>query len=100
MILRRELELKHAGTIGSGGSKSLTTHNVETVILTKSSPGVVRKPSERFMRRVVRAKSKASNSERIRVSDLVNKLAQARQNESLNESEIFNGYRPGSEPGG
>ena len=60
----------------------------------------VRKPSERFMRSPVRAKSKASTSERIRLADLKERLtAQNDENVSNNsQSSRFRGYKPGQMP--
>jgi len=56
-----------------------------------------RKPSERFMRRPLYAKTKASRSERIRIADLKEKLVQDLGNKATdNAHSSFNGYRPGS----
>ncbi len=59
-------------------------------------PSAARKPSERFMRRSLQARSKASNSERFKIAALKEKM-----NElviELNDEEtVFNGYRPGRE---
>jgi hypothetical protein len=53
------------------------------------------KPSERFTRKPVHARSKASRSERVRVADLVSKLVDKPASE--NEQTKFNGYKPGPE---
>ena len=54
------------------------------------------KPSERFTRKPLRAKSKASSSERFRVSDLVNKLVENMGSDATENGQTnFNGYRPG-----
>jgi hypothetical protein len=54
------------------------------------------KPSERFMRKPLRARSKASQSERFRVADLVNKLVEKMTTETpVNEQTQFSGYKPG-----
>ena len=67
---------------------------VKTVMIT------ARKPSERFMRSPVRAKSKASTSERIRLADLKERLTeQADETVSNNsQSSRFRGYKPGQLP--
>jgi hypothetical protein len=58
--------------------------------------GVMRKPSERFVRRPLKAKSRASQSERIRVSALASSLQQKTQTEALQNGETkFKDYRPG-----
>ena len=54
-----------------------------------------RKPSERFASIPLTARSKASQSERMRVSDLVSKLEEKMDTGVVNEVEKFNGYRPG-----
>jgi hypothetical protein len=54
------------------------------------------KPSERFMRKPLRARSKASQSERFRVADLVTKLVKKMASETpVNEQTQFSGYKPG-----
>jgi hypothetical protein len=53
------------------------------------------KPSERFTRKPVHARSKASRSERVRVADLVSKLVEKPASETENEQTKFNGYKPG-----
>jgi hypothetical protein len=53
------------------------------------------KPSERFTRKPVQARSKASRSERVRVADLVSKLVDTKDAATENEQTKFNGYRPG-----
>lgn len=55
-----------------------------------------RKPSERFMRRSLQARSKASTSERYRIADLKEKLNDL-VIDKTNEASVFNGYRPGHE---
>lgn len=58
--------------------------------------GGARKPSERFMRKPIKARSRASNSERIRVADLVSELEKKMlTQESENGETKFKGYRPG-----
>ena len=52
------------------------------------------KPSERFMRKPLKARSKASLSERARVADLEKKLG---AQTPLNEPARFAGYKPGAE---
>ena len=59
-------------------------------------PSAARKPSERFMRRSLQARSKASNSERYRIATLKEKMNEL-VIETTNESTVFNGYRPGHE---
>ena len=55
-----------------------------------------RKPSERFFRRPIKAKSRSSQSERIRVAGLANELEQkARPDLMKNQESTFKGYRPG-----
>jgi len=55
-----------------------------------------RKPSERFMRKPIQARSRASQSERIRVADLVSELEKKmRSNCTENGETKFKGYRPG-----
>mgnify|MGYP000594083786 CR=1 FL=1 len=57
-----------------------------------------RKPSERFMRKPLQARSRASNSERFRVADLVSELEKKKiTDETLNGCQTFKGYRPGHE---
>jgi hypothetical protein len=56
-----------------------------------------KKPSERFMRKPLQARSRASHSERIRVADLVNGLEKNMRTDVTNDGETkFKGYRPGS----
>jgi hypothetical protein len=55
-----------------------------------------RKPSERFTRKAIQARSRASKSERVKVADLVDKLAQQMDTESIpNCRSKFSGYKPG-----
>lgn len=66
-------------------------------LMTKAEVVATRKPSERFMRKPLIAKSRASHSERRRVADLVNQLEQTKGNDGvLNEAVKFHCYRPGS----
>jgi hypothetical protein len=60
------------------------------------------KPSERFMRKPLQAKSRASRSERVRVADLVNKLVKKMDTETTDNAPTkFSGYKPGqSDPPG
>jgi hypothetical protein len=59
-------------------------------------PSSARKPSERFMRRSLQARSKASSSERFRIATLKEKMNEL-VIDMTNESTVFNGYRPGRE---
>jgi len=59
-------------------------------------PARVRKPSERFMRRPIQARSRVSKSERFRIESLKEKL-NTLVGEHTNEQTVFNGYRPGHE---
>lgn len=68
---------------GNSGNTTMSTH----------------KPSERFMRKPLKARSKASNSERVRVADLVNKLVEKVNTDAPDNGQTkFGGYRPG-QPG-
>lgn len=58
--------------------------------------GSARKPSERFMRKPIKARSRASQSERIRVADLVSELEKKIKDTENGETK-FKGYRPGHE---
>jgi len=71
-----------------------TNRKTKTVMIT------ARKPSERFMRSPVRAKSKASTSERIRLADLKERLTEQNDETVSNNSQSsrFRGYKPGSRP--
>jgi hypothetical protein len=63
---------------------------------TQADKGGARKPSERFMRKPLQARSRASQSERIRVADLVSELEKKmRTNCTENGETKFKGYRPG-----
>lgn len=54
-----------------------------------------RKPSERFMRKAVSAKSRASHSERLRLADLTKRLkATAKDEAALNEAMKLSCFRP------
>ncbi|HYF48841.1 MAG TPA: hypothetical protein VEJ63_05520 [Planctomycetota bacterium] len=54
------------------------------------------KPSERFTRKPLQARSRASRSERVRVADLVSKLGEnVNNNVPENGQTQFNGYKPG-----
>jgi hypothetical protein len=92
------------------GDAEIADKKSKTVLLVKSEinraaatmsntvPNTVRKPSERFMRKPLQARSRASNSERIRVADLVNGLEKKANTEVTNNGEQkFKGYRPGHE---
>jgi hypothetical protein len=59
-------------------------------------PKGIRKPSERFMRRPLQARSRVSKSERFRIEGLKEKL-NTLVVETTNEQTVFNGYRPGHE---
>jgi len=59
-------------------------------------PKSARKPSERFMRRQLQARSRVSQSERFRIDALKEKL-NSLMVETANEQNVFNGYRPGHE---
>lgn len=73
--------LEHAQSATAKGSATLTP---------------ARKPSERFTRKAIQARSRASKSERVRVADLVDKLAQKMDAEATpNCRTKFSGYRPG-----
>ena len=57
-----------------------------------------RKPSERFVRRCIEAKSRASHSERRRIADLAERLRKTAGNKAvLNEVKKLSCYRPGTE---
>ena len=85
------------------------TDKAETAILCKNAgaaavnttngkldESAARKPSERFMRKPLQARSRASQSERIRVADLVSELEKKmRTNCTENGEKKFKGYRPG-----
>ena len=81
-----------------------TVDKGETILLPKadcigqSQVGAAgKKPSERFMRKPLRARSRASQSERIRVADLVSGLEKNMRTDVTNDGETkFKGYRPGS----
>ena len=83
------------------------TDKAEAVILCKNGgtvnamngqhdKGGARKPSERFMRKPIKARSRASQSERIRVADLVSEL-EKKIKDTENGEMKFKGYRPGQE---
>ena len=59
-------------------------------------PRIARKPSERFMRKTLEAKSRASQSERFKLSVLKEAL-KAKSGDTTNEASVFNGYCPGRE---
>jgi len=54
------------------------------------------KPSERFMRKPLKARSKASLSERSRVADLAKTVTKMDKDLPLNCETQFGGYRPGA----
>ena len=65
---------------------------------TKAEVFAARKPSEKFMRKCIEAKSRASHSERRRLADLVERLRKTGGNKAvLNEVEKLSCYRPGTE---
>ena len=74
--------------------KECTAHHPGSQFLVV--PSAARKPSERFMRRSLQAKSKTSTSERFRMATLKEKMNEL-VIEMPNESSVFNGYRPGRE---
>lgn len=54
------------------------------------------KPSERFVRRPLKARSKASGSERVRLADLTDKLVNKIDTNAISNAQTqFSGYRPG-----
>ena len=54
------------------------------------------KPSERFMRRPLKARSRASGSERVRLADLTNKLVNKMDAKAISNAQTqFSGYKPG-----
>lgn len=59
-------------------------------------PRIARKPSERFMRKSLEAKSRASQSERFKLATLKEAL-KAKSSDTTNEASVFNGYCPGRE---
>lgn len=70
---------------------------IDRIHLSGSEGTSARKPSERFMRKPLQARSRASQSERIRVADLVNGLEKKMRTDVTNDGEKkFKGYRPGS----
>jgi hypothetical protein len=72
---------------------SVESWTAESMSVPRCTP---RKPSERFMRRPLQAKSRASQSERFRLATLKEKLNEL-VGENTNEQTVFNGYRPGQE---
>jgi len=76
---------------GKNVERSVRT-SAETRILKRDQDG--RKPSERFTRKPLTAKSRASQSERFKVADLVNKLEKDAV-QSANCEMKWNGYKPG-----
>lgn len=101
MILRRgKVEFDLQASMRSSGGADVPmekTNMAETTGMPKKKPTrmMARKPSERFACTPLTARSKASQSERMRVSDLVNKLEQKLDTEVVNETAKFKGYRPG-----
>jgi hypothetical protein len=71
--------------------------HVQAATAKGSATGTVsRKPSERFTRKAIEARSRASKSERVRVADLVEKLGQKMDTEANpNCRTKFSGYKPG-----
>ena len=99
MILRRlKLTLALVDNIRSALSLKPEVRCVIDESKTEKTAGKSgRKPSERFMKKALSARSRASISERIRMSDLVGKLVKdVDKNETLNEYSQFNGFRPGN----
>src|SRR5436853_345231 len=94
MILRRT----------PNGSPIIVEREIEEMSTSKRRKTAVmaaRKPSERFMRSPVRAKSKASTSERIRLADLTQRLSQDTGGAAIDNGEArFKGYKPGPLPPG
>jgi len=91
MILRQR---QSGGTLRPGAHKNADELGKKKT--GKFHPIASRKPSERFMRGAVRAKPKASNSERIRIADLKERLeGHGGENMEGNNHETFKGYRPG-----
>lgn len=65
---------------------------VERKVVVKES----RKPSERFLRRPLKARSRASGSERMRMLDLSSKLVNKIDITGVSNAHAqFNGYKPG-----
>ena len=84
---------KEAGTVIVGQAVP-----PDQVLTAKADVVAARKPSERFMRRPLKAKSRASRSERLRVEDLVDRLQDtAGKNGVLNGVMKLKCYRPGAE---
>ena len=75
---------------GEMDEMSTSKRRTKTVVIS------ARKPSERFMRTPLRAKSKASTSERIRLADLTQRLSDHKDDAAIDNGEArFEGYRPG-----
>ena len=67
----------------------------ETVLVAKVEVAAGRKPSERFVRKALCAKSKAHESERRRLADLASRLkGRPGRDGVLNEAMKLNCYRP------
>lgn len=65
---------------------------------TKADLLAARKPSERFVRKPIEAKSRASHSERRRLADLAERLKRTEGNKAvLNEMRKLNDCRPQAE---
>jgi hypothetical protein len=60
-----------------------------------AKPSRAHKPSERFTRGPLGAKSRASQSERFKLAGLKEKLNHLTGNTTNDENTVFNGYRPG-----
>ena len=83
----------------SDGSVSAENQEAPEVAKKRRSKTAVlsaRKPSERFMRSPLRAKSKATNSERRHLADLTSRLdATEPENPANDGASRFPNYRPG-----
>lgn len=79
------------------GSVSADSQEAQDVRRRRSKTAVLsaRKPSERFMRSPLRAKSKASVSERRRLEDLTSRLSAEPENPANDGASRFPNYRPG-----
>lgn len=86
--------LRH--TDGSVSADDQGVHEMAGKRRSKTAVLSARKPSERFMRSPVRAKSKASMSERRRLEDLTSRLDAAEPENPANDgASRFPNYRPG-----
>jgi hypothetical protein len=85
--------LRH--TDGSVSADDQGVHEVAGKRRSKTAVLSARKPSERFMRSPVRAKPKASMSERRRLDDLTSRLDAEPENPANDVTTRFPNYRPG-----